>query len=159
MPNAAQLQQFLAQSQYLPDGVAAALESVARYLPLDAERGDTLAIAAYASEFTTSDALIVDSGAGSRPLAVAVESRGTSCFLRMYNLSTTSTLTGSGSRNPDFIVPVATATGEVTAVSMQGASWEGFWTAGLCLFVSTNGANAHANPANVPRVYLLYRNA
>lgn len=158
MPNAQTLAQFLAHGQYVGEGVLAAIESVARFLPLDVERGDTLAIATYGSEFTTSGSVIVDSGAGSRPLAVVVQSQGTACYVRMYDLSTTSTLTGSGDIDPDVVIPVATATGETTTVSFQGPSWEAFWNVGLCMTVSTLGAHALTPPAAPPRVFILYRN-
>lgn len=156
MANAQQLFQLKAQMPYLGDGVAAALQGVLRYLPLDAELADSLSYSAFSAELTTSNTL-VDSGAGSRPLAVVVESRGEAGILKLYDTSTTASLTTSGPLlTLHTAVPFATSTGEITAVSWHGAGWVNSWLAGIVIAANTPAGTAKV--ATPPRVHILFRN-
>ena len=117
---------------------------------------DSLSYSAFSAELTTSNTL-VDSGAGSRPLAVVVESRGEAGILKLYDTSTTASLTTSGPLlTLHTAVPFATSTGEITAVSWHGAGWVNSWLAGIVIAANTPAGTAKV--ATPPRVHILFRN-
>lgn len=152
MPNTIERFKFESQLPYLSDGAAAALEGLWRFLPPAVKGADSLAY--YSNDAISTAVVTVDVGNGSRPLVVVVESRGTAGFLRLYDADTVSAAASAAS---EFVVPVATATGDVTAVYAGGNSWADVWTAGISAQTATT-VRGGAVMTNLPRVYMLYHN-
>ncbi len=159
MPNVTEIYTLTTQAAYLSEGVRDALEGLLHNLPPALKRSDNIAF--YSNNAISTAPIDIDTGAGSRPLAVIVESRGSAGYLRLYNEDGSASVTGSDEIAGDIIVPIATTTGEITAISVFGNSFTAFWGAGLVAATSASkpGANARTVMTNLPRVYMLYVNA
>ena len=160
MPNVTEIYTLVTQSSYLSDGVKQALEGLLRAIPPALKISDNITF--YSNDSVSTNPVDVDTGSGSRPLVAVVESRGTAGFLRLYNQAGSASVTASDELGPDLVVPVATTSGEITALSMHGTSFANFWGAGLVVATATTSCGAGAGRAtmtNLPRIYLLYVNA
>ena len=159
MANVTEIYTLTTQAAYLSDGVRDALEGLLRNLPPALKRSDNIAF--YSNASISTAPIDIDTGAGSRPLAVVVESRGSAGYLRLYNEDGSASVTGSDEIAGDIIVPVPSTTGEITAISIFGNGFATWWGAGLVAAASASkpGANARTVMTNMPRVYLLYVNA
>jgi len=159
MANVAEIYTMVTQSAYLGAGVKEALEGLLRFVPPALKQSDNIAF--YSNNAVSTAPVDIDTGAGSRPLVVVVESRGSTGYVRLYNEDGSASVTGSDEIAGDIIIPVATTTGEVTALSISGNSFTAFWGAGLVVATSASkpGANARTAMANLPRIYMLYVNA
>ena len=160
MPNVTELFTLKTQSAYLSDGVRQALEGLVHFIPRALKISDNITF--YSNDSVSTAPVDIDTGAGSRPLVAVVESRGSAGFVRFYNQAGSASVTGSDELGPDLVVPVATTTGEITAISAFGTSYETFWGAGLVVATATTSCGAGTSRAvmtNLPRIYLLYVNA
>lgn len=159
MPNVTEIFTLATQSVYMSDGVKQAMESLLRDIPPALKLSDNITF--YSNASISTSPVDIDTGSGSRPLVVVVESRGSAGYIRLYNEAGSASVTGSDEIAGDIIVPVATTTGEVTALSITGNSFAAFWGAGLVIAGSASkpGANARTAMTNLPRVYMLYVNA
>lgn len=159
MPNVTEIYTMTTQAAYLSEGVKQALEGLLRFIPQSLKLSDNITF--YSNNSISTAPIDIDTGAGSRPLVAVVESRGSAGYLRLYNEDGSASVTASDEIAGDIIVPIATTTGEVTAISIHGNSFAAFWAAGLVAATSASkpGANARTGMTNLPRVYLLYVNA
>lgn len=160
MPNVTEIYTLATQSTYLSDGVRQALEGLIHFIPPALRISDTITF--YSNDAVSTAPVDIDTGAGSRPLVVVVESRGAAGFVRLYNQAGSASVTGSDELGPDLVIPVATTTGEVTALGVHGTSYEAFWGAGLVVATATTSCAAGTSRtvmAALPRIYMLYVNA
>ena len=160
MPNVAEIYTLVTQSSYLGEGVKQVLEGVLRFLPPALKISDNITF--YANNSVSTGPVDIDTGAGSRPLAIVVESRGTAGYVRLYNQDGSASITASDELGADVVVPIVTTTGEVTALAFHGESFRAFWAAGLVVATATTSCGAGTSRAvmtNLPRIYLLYVNA
>lgn len=160
MPNVNEIYNLSVQAPYLADGVRQALEGLLRFTPPALNVSQLIAF--YSNDSVSTNPVDIDTGAGARPLVVVAESRGAAGFVRLYNQAGSASVTASDELGPDLVLPVATTTGEVTALSVQGTSFENFWGAGLVVATATTSCGAgtsRAAMASLPRIYLLYVNA
>lgn len=158
MANVAEIYTITTQAAYLSAGVKEALEGLLRFLPPALKQSDNLAF--YANNSVSTAPVDIDTGSGSRPVVVVVESRGTAGWVRLYNAVGSASVTGSDEFPDVLTIPVATTTGEVTTVYYGGNSFEAYWGTGLVVATATTAAgNARAVMTNLPRIYMLYVNA
>ena len=159
MPNVTELFTLRTQSAYLSDGVRQALEGLIHFIPRALKVSDNISF--YSNDSVSTAPIDIDTGAGSRPLVVVVESRGSSGQVRFYNQAGSASVTGSDELAADVVVPIASTTGEVTAVSLFGDAYATLWTAGLVVATTaaTSVGTARTAMTSTPRIYLLYVNA
>ena len=159
MPNVSEIYQLACQSAYMSDGVRQALEGLLRFLPSYLQTSDNISF--YSNAGVSTGPVDIDTGVGTRPLVVVVESRGVAGYVRLYNEAGSASVTVSDEIAGDLIIPFATTTGEVTTMFIGGESYRAFWGAGLVVAVSASkpGANARTTVSANPRIYMLYVNA
>lgn len=161
MANVTEIYTLATQSAYMTDGVKQALEGLLRNIEPALRLTDNIAF--YSNASISTAPIDIDTGSGSRPLVVIVESRGSAGYLRLYNQAGSASVTGSDDLGADLVVPIATTTGEVTAITIFGNSFAAFWAAGLVACAATTSSTAdsasRAVMTNMPRVYMLYVNA
>ena len=157
MPNVTEIYQLATQSQYMSDGVKQALEGLIHFIPQELKISDNISF--YSNDALSTTPVDVDTGSGSYPIVVVVESRGAAGILRLYNQGGSASVTASDELGPDVVVPFATTTGEITTALFSGNSFRAWWAAGLVAVVSASLPGvARTAPATSPRVYMLYRN-
>lgn len=163
MPNVTEIYTLLTQSTYLSDGVKQAVEGLLRDIPPALKLSDNITF--YSNASISTNVVSIDGGAGSRPLAVVCESRGTAGVVMFYNQDGTASVSVTSSdSNLLFTVPVPSTTGEVIALSLHGPGWASLWSTGLMCRAATLATSGTGGPSatvmtNMPRVYLLYVNA
>lgn len=135
---------------YLPDGVAAALDPLWRFMPLDVKLADNLLL--YTNSGISTTKAEIDDDAGARPIVFIAQSTGTECYVHFHNADADSVTEGV---NVDFLVPVSPTSGEVTAIYAGGAGWKSFWDTGLTISAST-ATETSAAPTNAPKVWIIY---
>jgi hypothetical protein len=140
-------------SQYMPDGIAAAMEGILRFMPAEDKLADSYTIYAYPSISTTKQE--IDDDAGSIPLVFVAKSGGTLCYIHFHNVDADSVTAGV---DANFVVPVAGTSGELTCIAAFGASWRRFWDTGLTVSASTT-VEASAAPTNLPDIFVLLKAA
>ena len=161
MPNVTEIYTMMTQAPYLSDGVKQAMDALIHFIPPALKASDNITF--FSNDSVSTNPVDIDAaGAGSRPLVLVVESRGTAGFVRLYNQAGSASVTGSDELGPDLVLPVATTTGKVSALAVGGLSFANFWGAGLVVATATLSCGAGTSRAvmtNLPRIYLLYVNA
>ena len=160
MPNVTEIYTMMTQAPYLSDGVKQAMESLLRFIPPALKVSDNITF--YSNDSVSTAPVDIDTGSGSRPLVLVVESRGSAGFVRLYNQAGSASVTGSDELGPDIVLPVATTTGKVSTLGISSLSFANFWGAGLVVATATTSCGAGTSRAvmtNLPRIYLLYVNA
>ena len=150
MSNIAQLTSIRGLSAYLPDGVWGSIRALTENLPMDVRTSDGLTLYTFAGLSTTKQE--VSDTAGARPLLIIAESKGTLCWIHVYDADADDVTVGV---DVDFVVPVSGTSGEVTVLTCFGAGWKTFWNTGLTVSAST-ATETSAAPTNTPNLYMLY---
>lgn len=150
MSNVASLTSIKGLAAYLPDGVWGAIRALIENLPLDVRLADNLLLYTFAGLSTTKQE--VDDDAGSRPLLIIAESKGTKCWIHFYNADADDVTVGV---NVDFVAPVGGTSGEVTVLLCLGSAWKTFWDTGFTVSAST-ATETSAAPTNTPNLYCVY---
>lgn len=153
MTNIATLTNVWAQMPYLGDGVLRVLEAVLRGLPQDIKFADSLTLYTAAAVETKVE---IDDDAGSYPVAVIAQSKGTACFIVLFDADSADVTVGTTS--PDFGMPVSATSGDITSCVLLGAGMKTKWTTGLTIAAPLTLAGAGA-VTNDPTVYVLYHAA
>lgn len=155
MASVTQVGQLKALMSYVPDGVAAALEGVLRYLPEDIKRADdlTLTVSNTATDAAVDTVSLTD---GARPLFVAAVSKGQAGFVGLHAEAASGSASWSVDNIPDVLFPVATATDEVTSISLHGASYTRFWDAAEGIQLTSSSTNGPGTAmTSIPVIFVL----
>lgn len=156
MASVTEVGQLKALMSYLPDGVAAALEGVLRFLPQDIKMADDLTL--YVSNTDTIAANgSVSATDGARPLAAVVVSKGQAGWVTIGNDTTSASHSATDGEDVDILIPFGTNTDEATAVSFHGDSYKRFWDAAVGIQVSSSSSSITAPTAmtSIPTIYIL----
>jgi len=150
MTNIATLTSIKGLSSYLPDHVWGQIDSLVHNMPLDIRVADSLSLYTFAGLSTTKQQ--ISATAGTRPVLLIVESKGTRCWVHVYDNPSASVTEGV---DVDFVVPVGGTSGQVTVLLCLGAGWKTFWATGLTVSASS-ATETSAAPTNTPNLYALY---
>lgn len=137
---------------YLPAGdeVARAIDAAFACLSPAERRADNLVL--YIQEGITTTKTEVDDDAGARPILVVLKSKGTLCYLNMWDLDADNVTAGV---DAEVQIPVAGTTNEITWALFGGDSWRRYWDTGFTI-ACTATLEGSVAPTNVPDVYILH---
>lgn len=153
MPNVTTLRNVESLIPYLNDGVAVALRAVLAGLPRKIVTADSLTLYTATAVHTKVE---IDDDAGSYPLAVIAQSKGTACWVVLFDLDADDVTVGTTS--PDYGLPVSATSGDISAGLLLGNGIETKWTTGLTIAAPSTLAGSGA-VANDPNVWILYHAA
>jgi hypothetical protein len=156
MPNVVTKGKIESLLPYLPDGPAAVLEGLWRFMPPDVKYSDSLSL--YVADAVHTIVEISDTAA--RPLALIAKSNGTACTVKLYGDDSGDVTVGT--TDAVASVGVSSTSGEVSCLLITGAGVKS-----LCSVSTADGLSVAAPAtdvgtgavANDPTVYVLYANA
>ena len=154
MANISAIQNLQNLGQFLPDGVAAALEPVLRFMPPRLKVADTLALYAAAAVHTI---VALDATTGAMPLLLVAQSQGTACTVKLYAADDATV----GTTDAIASVGVSGTSGEVSWCVFGGAGLERLCvTSGSGIGIAAPATDVGTGSvANDPNVWVLYDGA